>query len=386
MNEIIQQEPPVKILLVDDLNDNLLALEGLLKRNDINIFQAKAGTEALNLMLLHEFALALIDVQMPTMNGFELAEIMRGTKKTKNVPIIFVTANAKSKNFSFKGYESGAVDFLLKPFDVHAIKSKVNIFIELYQHKIELKNQLEMLKKTQIELEQAVKIRDEFMSIASHELKTPLTVLTLHNQLRTQNFRTKNPAPITVEQLSKMFDTDEKQLERINYLITSMLDIARINSGKLPMNSEQFDLCQLVRDIVEQNSELFTAANCLIKMDLCRTAIGNWDHCRIEQVIINLLMNAIRYGAGKPILIQVSNSSLGVQILVSDQGQGIAVENHQRIFQKFERADKSISGLGLGLYIVKQIIDMHQGFIRVESELGQGATFIVELPYTTYNN
>ena len=130
----------VKILLVDDLKDNLLALEALLRRDDVTIFKAKSGTEALEFMALHEFALALLDVQMPEMSGFELAELMRGTNKTKNIPIIFVTANAQGQNFLFKGYESGAVDFLLKPLDPFAVKSKVNVFIELYRQKRQLKN------------------------------------------------------------------------------------------------------------------------------------------------------------------------------------------------------------------------------------------------------
>jgi len=161
----------VKILLVDDLKDNLLALEGLLRREDTCIFKAKSGTEALELMISHEFALALIDVQMPGMSGFELAELMRGAKKTKNIPIIFVTATAKNQSFLFKGYESGAVDFLLKPLDTHAVKSKVNIFIELYQQKIKQEELLAKLKKTQGELEQALKIQEDLMSIASDELK-----------------------------------------------------------------------------------------------------------------------------------------------------------------------------------------------------------------------
>ena len=161
----------VKILLVDDLKDNLLALEGLLRRDDIGIFKAKSGTEALELMISHEFALALIDVQMPGMSGFELAELMRGAKKTKNIPIIFVTATAKNQSFLFKGYESGAVDFLLKPLDTHAVKSKVNIFVELYQQRMKQEELLSKLKKTQVELEQALAIREELMSIASDELK-----------------------------------------------------------------------------------------------------------------------------------------------------------------------------------------------------------------------
>ncbi len=143
----------VKILIIDDLKDNLLALEGLLRRDDVDIFKAKSGAEALEFMISHEFALALIDVRMPDMSGFELAELMRGTNQTKNIPIIFVTATAKDQSFLFKGYESGAVDFLLKPLDTHAVKSKVNIFIELYRHKKEQEELLEKFKKTQGEIQ-----------------------------------------------------------------------------------------------------------------------------------------------------------------------------------------------------------------------------------------
>ena len=238
----------VKILLVDDLKDNLLALEGLLGRDDVEILKAKSGTDALELMVLHEFALALIDVQMPGMSGFELAELMRGTNKTRNVPIIFVSATAKDQSFSFKGYESGAVDFLLKPLDSHAVKSKANIFIELQRKTNEL-------KKIQAQLEQALQIRDEFMSIASHELKTPLTSLKLQAQLRKHNLQKGDPSAFTSERLTKMFDADERQLDRITHLIDDMLDITRISSGKLSINLEQFDLCELVRDLVERSSE-----------------------------------------------------------------------------------------------------------------------------------
>ena len=132
----------IKILLVDDRKDNLLALDALIRRDDLEIFKANSGTQALEFMFSHEIAIALIDVQMPGMSGFELAELMRGPNKTKDLPIIFVTAtaNANSQSFWFKGYEVGAVDFLLKPLDPDAVKSKVNVFIELYRQKRELNN------------------------------------------------------------------------------------------------------------------------------------------------------------------------------------------------------------------------------------------------------
>ena len=368
-------ETKTKILLVDDLDGNLLALDGLLKRDDVITFKAKSGAEALELMIIHEFALALIDVRMPGISGFELAELMRGANRTKNIPIIFVTATAPDKGFLFKGYESGAVDFLFKPLDSHVVKSKVNIFIELYQQKKELKN-------TQQKLEQAVLIRDEFMSIVSHELKTPLTSLMLNSQMRMRKINKGESSAFTIEKLAKMFEGDEKQLERINRLIDDMLDVSRISSGKLSMKLEEFDLSELILDLLERMSEQFVAAECEVKVDVCPSAKGNWDRFRIEQVIVNLLTNAIRYGEGKPILVQLTRSPGAVRIVVRDQGRGIAFADQERIFQRFERAVTvaEISGLGLGLYIVKQILEAHHGFIRVESQPGKGAAFIVDLP------
>ena len=383
----IEKEPSLKILLVDNLKANLLALDGLLRREDVKIFKAHSGNEALELMIGREFAVALIDVHMPNMNGFELAELMRGANQTKNIPIIFVSATAKDQSFSFKGYEIGGVDFLLKPLDTHAVKSKVNIFLELYRQKKEQEELLAKLKIIQGELSQSVQIRDEFLSIVSHELKTPLNLLKIQTQLRKRGIRRGDVAAFSMERLTKMFDADEKQISRITRLIDEMLDISRISSGKLFINLEQFDLSELARDLVKQSAELFGGADCSVETDL-QSVVGNWDRFRIEQVLLNLLTNAMRYGAGKPIFIQVDAKSDRARIVIRDQGRGIAKENHEVIFQKFERAaeGKEIHGLGLGLYIVKNIVEAHHGCIQVQSELGQGATFIIDLPINEAQN
>jgi len=373
-----------KIILVDDLKDNLIALEALVKRDDVEIIKAESGEDALRLMMTQDFALALIDVQMPNMNGFELAELMRGSNKTKNIPLIFVTATARAQNFLFKGYESGAVDFLLKPLDAHAVNCKINIFIELERSKREQKDLLLKLTQTQKNLEQVALVRDEFMAIASHELKTPLTSLKLQAQLRKRNLQKKGVEYFTPETMTKMFNDDERQLQRITHLIDDMLDISRISSGKLSMNFEQFNLGDMVKDLVERNQELFLQAECPIELDISSSIVGNWDRFRIEQVVMNLITNAMRYGQKKPILVQVRDSALGGQIIVKDNGNGIAIENQQKIFLRFERvgSGQEITGLGLGLYIVKKILEAHKGSIQVMSKLGDGATFLVELPHT----
>src|SRR6218665_1154573 len=146
-----------KLLIVDDLPENLLALDALIRGERRQVFQASSGEEALGLLLQHEFALAILDVQMPGMNGFELAELMRGTEKTKSIPIVFVSAAGREMNYAFKGYESGAVDFLHKPLEIHAVKSKVSVFVDLYCQRKILKEQLDALERSRQEQEVLLK-------------------------------------------------------------------------------------------------------------------------------------------------------------------------------------------------------------------------------------
>ncbi|KAF0813375.1 Autoinducer 2 sensor kinase/phosphatase LuxQ [Andreprevotia sp. IGB-42] len=387
----------VHLLLVDDLVENLIALEALIKRNDVIIHKATSGIQGLELMLEHDFALALVDVRMPGMNGFELAELMRGTEKTKHIPIVFVSAGGKELNYAFKGYESGAVDFLHKPLDVHAVRSKVNVFIQLHCQKREMRQQLEALqrskaeqeqllkelRKTQDELEEAIRVRDNFMSIASHELKTPLSSLKLQTQMRARHVERGNDDAFSIPKVRKMVETDAHLIDNIVNLIDDMLDVTRIRGGKLSMQPVRFDLAELTKTVVERFHEQLVCANGSYELVLESAAWGIWDIQRIEQVITNLLTNAMRYGAHKPVRIEVRRLPDGVaQLLVQDNGIGIAKANQDRIFRVFERAnnDNTAGGLGLGLYIVGQIVDGHGGRIRVESDEGAGATFIVELP------
>ncbi|KAB0492501.1 MULTISPECIES: hybrid sensor histidine kinase/response regulator [Pseudomonas] len=385
-----------KLLIVDDLPENLLALEALIKREDRIVYKALSADEALSLLLQHEFAMAILDVQMPGMNGFELAELMRGTAKTKNIPIVFVSAAGREMNYAFKGYESGAVDFLHKPLDIHAVKSKVNVFVELYRQSKAMKQQVEALEQsrreqetllaqlqlTQVELERAVRMRDDFMSIVSHEVRTPLNGLILETQLRKMHLARDNAAAFTMEKMHAMVDRDERQILSLIRLIEDMLDVSRIRTGKLSIRPAEFDLARTVDRLLENFSAQISAAQSSVNFTAEYPVVGQWDEFRIEQVISNLLTNALRYGANKPIDVTVYIEGNQAVVDVRDQGIGISQENQQRVFQQFERVSASqvAAGLGLGLFISEQIVAAHSGTISVQSELGEGALFRVCLP------
>jgi signal transduction histidine kinase len=385
-----------KLLIVDDLPENLLALEALIKREDRIVYKALSADEALSLLLQHEFAMAILDVQMPGMNGFELAELMRGTEKTKNIPIVFVSAGGRELNYAFKGYESGAVDFLYKPLDIHAVKSKVNVFVELYRQSKAMKQQVEeleqsrheqeallkQLQSTQLELEQAVRMRDDFMSIVAHEVRTPLNGLILETQLRKMHLARDNAAAFTLDKMHAMVDRDERQIKSLIRLIEDMLDVSRIRTGKLSIRPTHFDLSALVRDLLQNFAPQIDAAESSVTLEAEQPVMGSWDEFRIEQVISNLLTNALRYGAKSPITVKVYSESGQAWVEVRDFGIGIGEENQKRIFQQFERvtAKHAVAGLGLGLFISEQIVAAHGGSITVESRIGEGALFRVCLP------
>jgi len=386
-----------KLLIVDDLPENLLALEALIRGHARPVYKARSAEQALDLMLAHEFALAILDVQMPGMNGFELAELMRGTERTRHIPIIFVSAAGRELNYAFKGYESGAVDFLQKPLDAHVVASKVNVFVELHRHKKALGREVEalaalhrqqevlvqQLQRTQHDLERAVRMRDDFMSMVSHELRTPLNTLYLETQVRKLHLGKGNLTHFAPERLPPMIDRDQRQIQNMVRLIDDMLDVSRMRSGALSIQPKPMDLAQLARGVIENLAQQAEAAGTQFRLDAPEAVRGSWDEFRIEQVLTNLLTNALRYGGGQPVEVRVGSAGPCAVLTVRDHGMGIAAADQQRIFEQFERTDasrKRAPGLGLGLYITRQIVLAHGGSIEVESAPGLGAEFQVRLP------
>lgn len=238
-------------------------------------------------------------------------------------------------------------------------------------------------KMAEQKLLEALKARDEFLSIASHELKTPLTSLKLQSQIFSRSASKGVESIYEKSHIHQLIAQTNNQVNRLNRLVDDMLDVSRIRTGRLTLIKEHFDLCELTTEILDRLHEQFNRANYEFpEIQICQHAIGEWDKMRIEQVIINLLTNAIRYGEGKPLHISIEADDHTVRFSIQDHGIGIEHKDREKIFNRFERAISAneISGLGLGLFISKQIILAHKGEIWVESVIGQGSTFIFELP------
>jgi signal transduction histidine kinase len=380
---------PTKVLLVDDLPENLRALNALVRADDRAIYQAHTGEEALALLLEHDFALAIVDVQMPGMDGFELAELMRGTGKTRHIPIVFVSAAGKELNYAFKGYEAGAVDFLYKPLDADAVKSKVNVFVDLFRQQQETRQVVAQREATvrelhavQEELERALEMRDQFMSMVAHELRTPLNTLYLEAQMRKLQLERGNMAHFAPEQLERMVARDMRQIHAMVRLIDDMLDVSRIRAGKLSIRPARVDLEALLQRVVGDLSQQAADMHSELRLTIVQPVAGCWDEFRVEQVIINLITNALRYGGGKPVDVRLHADSRNARIEVIDQGSGIPADVLPKIFEPFERGkmEGMPAGLGLGLYISRQLAEAHGGTLSARSEAGAGATFILSLP------
>lgn len=232
--------------------------------------------------------------------------------------------------------------------------------------------------RQQERLQEAIKLRDDFLSIASHELRTPLTALNLQLEMLRMQAKENGAAGGDATKVRAAL----RQTQRLEDLISGLLDVSRIVSGRFQLHLETFDLADLVRETVERTSDVAARAGCEVRLSLRGDLVGRWDHSRIDQVLMNLLTNAIKFGAGKPVDVSVGSKGKQVEMRVRDRGVGISLEDQRRIFERFARASptRHYGGLGLGLYIVREITQAHGGTVQVQSSPGQGSTFTIRLP------
>ena len=358
----------IKCLIVDDIPQNLVALEALLQRDGVQFLKAHSAREALELLLLHnDIALALLDVQMPEMNGFDLAVLIRGSERTRHIPLIFMTAGTHEQNWQFQGYESGAVDFLYKPIDPDMLTAKVNIFFELHRRKQELAQQLQ-------ERTEALRVNEMFMAVLSHDLRNPLqTIKMAATLLKRQTDASKN------QELAERLLGNSQRMAR---MVEDLLDVTRIRqAGGLRLTVADMDLAPLCEAAVED------ARHCSVERVLHYQAQGDtqgrWDGERLAQVVSNILGNAVKHGAADaPIKVTLDGSQPGEVVLAIENGGTIPSALLPDLFKPFrggERQPGQSEGLGLGLYIAQQIAQAHGGSIQVQSAEGQ-TRFEIRLP------
>ncbi|MBP1995644.1 sensor histidine kinase [Paenibacillus eucommiae] len=391
-----------KILVVDDRKENLYAMEKILHILDCEIFKAYSGNEALSFTLRHDFALILLDVNMPEMDGFELAELLRSNEETSRIPIIFVTAINKEDNSVFKGYESGAVDYLFKPVDEDILLSKVKIFLELNLKQKEL----EAMKT---ELERSNQSLTEFTSVVAHDLKNPLGAI-------------MGLCDMVIAKYSDGMENKGKQCmqhisgtaRRMNSLITDVLAYAQVNAETTSFTA--VDLNVVIKDVIEDlNSRIEIEGG---KVELIgQLPVVEADRTQMYQLFQNLIGNGMKYHHkeraphvkiyeheqqhqqhehqyrnqhenqhenqyGQQHQVRQNQQVKSVRlIIIEDNGIGMKQDDIPDIFTPFKRLDnaKGYEGTGLGLATVHKIIEQHHGAIEVSSDLGEGTTFRLSL-------
>ncbi len=358
----------IKCLLVDDVPENLIALEALLQREGVEILTAQSGREALEILLVEtDVALALLDVQMPEMNGFELAELVRGSERTQHIPLIFLTASSREQNWQFRGYESGAVDFLYKPVDSNMLLSKVNVFFDLYRRKQALARELQ-------ERTEALRINEMFMAVLSHDLRTPLMSITAAAEVLKR--------PHQPEKVAVMADRMARSSKRMAGMVEDLLDVTRIRqSGGLTLHPAPAQMDALVNRVVDEARSGFPGRT--LEPSFEGDLAGVWDGDRICQVLSNLIGNALQHGnPDQPVQMAVDGTRAGTLALTVVNGGTIPADLLPHLFVPFrgrERPPGRHQGLGLGLFIADKIVRLHGGSIDVRS-IDDITRFRVQLP------
>src|SRR6185295_2575332 len=376
-------DAPINILIVDDEPKNLMVLETILDDPTYRLVRAETADDALLALVSEPFALLILDVRLPGMTGFELAELVKQRKKTAHVPIIFLTAYYNEDQHVLEGYGTGAVDYLLKPVNPHILRSKVAVFAELYRKSREAaiangalttevaerrraEEQLREINETleervaerTEELEQANRLKDEFLAMLSHELRNPLSAIT-------NAVHMIDPSGAAADRTSWALGLIDRQSRTLRRIVDDLLDVARVARGKVELRREPIDLLTVVSQAADA---VWPALNSDEELTVVLPAAGplrvDGDFTRLEQAVGNLLLNAVKFAAdNRRITVTVERANLDAIVSIRDNGIGIAPDMLARIFELFTQADRSLDrvrgGLGIGLFVCKQLIELH---------------------------
>jgi len=393
--EIVTSKEKVRILAVDDNAANLLALDRILKGADLEIVKAVSGTQALNLVLEMEFACVLLDVKIPDIDGFELARIIRGDELTKFLPIIFLTGLRKDETDIFRGYELGAVDYLMKPLDPIILRSKVSVFADLFRKEVARRQAVAELQKSKEELELRViertaelrsqaeelsrsnKELGQFAFISSHDLKEPLRMVSIYAQL----LQAEHTASLNEEGKSYLTYIVEGAT-RMQRLIDDLLNYSHF--GRLDEDLVDVDCSKVVEEILMGFKPRLTKVGGEVSCG--KLPVIQAREVQVIQLFQNLVENAIKFSGKAPPRVVIDARDLGHehQFSVKDSGIGIKPAYHAKIFDIFQRlhSREEYPGTGIGLALCKKIVEMNRGRLWVESDEGKGATFLFTLPKT----
>ena len=374
------------ILAVDDHPANLVAIEVALGDLAAGVVPAESGAEALRLLLERDFALILLDVRMPGLSGIETARLIRGRKRSQHIPIIFVTAHGRDDGEVREAYQLGAVDFLSKPIVPEVLRAKESVFVQLHRNNQEIAAQKTKLREMEhaqhlaAVLAESDRRKDEFLAMLGHELRNPLVPIAAGLELMRRKLPQLNRPD---DALARARQAMERQTRHLTRLVDDLLDISRINSGKIELRRSAIDL----RDVIEQALAMcrptISEKRQTLEVSLPGgpvSAIG--DGVRLTQVFANLLTNAARYTAeGGQIWLLCNEDGRSAEVRVTDTGRGINPDVLPRIFDMFVQERNGGGGLGLGLMLVKRLVELHGGTVDARSDgAGKGSEFIVRLP------
>ncbi|MHB8629582.1 MAG: sensor histidine kinase [Aggregatilineales bacterium] len=406
----------VNILLVDDRPENLFALEAALNDLDENLVKANSGEQALRCVLNQDFAVILLDVQMPSMDGFETAGLIREREKSRLTPIIFLTAFDKNDEQILRGYSTGAVDFLFKPIMPGILRAKVNTFVDLYRKTQEVEAQARQIRQATYALQEAhdkleMRVKERtadleaaneelirFTYIVSHDFRAPLINLkgfaaelasaieTIQEQISGLPGLPEEQGTVVVKALEK--DIPEAlhfiavAVDRLDHLTNAILRLSRL--GRRELNFERIDMNALVKTILDSLAHQIRQQQVAINVGQLPEAIA--DRTAMEQIMANILNNAVLYLCpDRPGQIEITgeNSAKEAVFHVRDNGRGIAEEDNHKIFEPFRRAGKQdVPGEGMGLAYVLALVRRHGGRIWYTSQPGVGTTFSFSIPRT----